>query len=143
MVDTRAADLTRIAVAADPNIVGVAILKKLAAVDAGATVILRADGLRLRVDTASGQPSQAALAALLAADLSPAAVKARDDAAQPAKAMFRDLVATALQNNNDFLALGANVNLAAAVQQLRRLSMQNNAMMKRLYQLSEGTGSEL
>ncbi len=71
-------DLTLIAAAADPNVSGVAVLRPDRVAEPGWTVVERADGLRVRIDTSTGvAPLAAAQKAILTADLSPAAVAAR------------------------------------------------------------------
>lgn len=72
-----AADLEAIAKAADGNVNGVSILAP-GSISAGPFVVVRGDGLTVRLDTATGaEPLQVARNAIANADLSPAAALAR------------------------------------------------------------------
>lgn len=86
-------------------------------------------------------PQRAQGANILAAfDSSDAAEQARQDAAKPELATLRDLAAAAIQNNSDFLALGLAANAAQVLAQVRRLSMQSTAVLRRLIQISDRIG---
>ncbi len=143
MFNTKATELHRVALAADAKVISVAILKPNGKTEPDWTVVTRGDGLRLRVTSSTGAPTQAAINAILAADLTPAGVKARADARNPARAVFRDLVAVAIEQNNALIALTGNVGTPVILQHLQRFAVQNNAIMRRLYQLSEVTDSEI
>lgn len=69
-------------------------------------------------------------------DLSDTAEQARQDALQPERATIRDLAASAVQANNTFLAL-TNPSNAQVIAQVRRLTQQSSAVIRRLVQLSE------
>lgn len=87
---------------------------------------------------ATPQQIAAGNALIASFDASDAAERARQDAAHPDKAAIRSQAASAIQANNDFLALGQAVTLAQAVAQIRALTRQSNVVMRRLIQLSEG-----
>lgn len=63
--------------AADANVVGVAVLANGAPAQPGWNVVTRADGVRVRVDTANGAPNAAAVAAVNNFDLSAPGVAAK------------------------------------------------------------------
>lgn len=128
--------LTTAAVVADGSVVGVAVLKPDREAEPGWFVTVRTDGLRVRIDTATGAaPSAAAVNAVKALDLSDAAERARQDATNPDRKALSDQAAQAIADNNTFLAL-ANPTTAQVVQQVRKLAQQNNALIKRLVQIT-------
>lgn len=71
-------DLVSLARAADANVTGGAVLESDRAAEPNWHVVERADGVRVRLDTANGNaPTQAAIDAVASADLSEGAVAAR------------------------------------------------------------------
>jgi hypothetical protein len=128
-------DLAFLAQAADPDVVGAAVLEPGRPAEAGWYVVERADGVRVRLDTATGAPpAQAARDAVAGADLSPAAVQARADARAPERTAVRALLAQAVADNDAFLAVAAPT-AAQTLAQVRALTRQASAALRRLAQI--------
>lgn len=79
-------------------------------------------------------------AIVAAFDSSDAAEQARQDAKQPEKTTLRNRAAEAVSDNNTFMALVSPTN-AQTLAQVKRLTEQNTAIIRRLVQLSEAAGS--
>ena len=130
-----AAYLTQLAAAADARVSGIGLLKPERVPDADWHVVERVDGLRVRVDIADGSaPNAAAIAAILAADLSDAAFAAREVDRNPKRKTLRAQAAAARAANLAFLALPTPTT-GNVLQQVKALTMQNNAIIARLIQL--------
>jgi len=108
-------DLEECAKAADPNVIGLAVNPDPSAVAInGWVVIERSDGLRVRIDTADGAPpTQAAIDAVLNADLTPAGITSRVTAEcrSMAKAVFAELREDAMRDRAMVLVLKDEINL--------------------------------
>lgn len=84
---------------------------------------------------ASQQQIAAAQAVIDSFDTSDAAQTAWEEDQHPERKAIRQAAAQAVQDNQDFLALGPALTLAQASAQLRRLTQQNNAIIRRLIQI--------
>lgn len=83
--------LTALARAADPGVVGCAVLKPDRAAEEGWHVVERPDGVRVRLDTADGAPpNDAAIAAVTGADLVALALAPARTEKLAALALWRD-----------------------------------------------------
>ncbi len=122
--------------AIDANITGVAVIRDLEYVaESHWYVVTRVDGIRIRVETVDDQPpAQAAQNAVLAFDVSDAAELLREAARNPERKTLREQAAAAVTANDAFLALAAPTT-AQVLQQVKRLTMQNTAIIKRLVQI--------
>lgn len=84
---------------------------------------------------ATAQQRADAQAVVDAFDFSEAAQQQWEEDRHPERKTLRQAAAQAVQDNQDFLALGPAATAAQVVAQVRRLSQQNNALIRRLIQL--------
>ncbi len=135
-IASAALDLFEAARAADPGVSGAAVLDAARPSEPGWHVVTRADGVRVRIDTATGAaPTAAALAAAVDLDLSPAALLARDDLRHPARKALRDLADQAVADIDTFLAIADTATAAQVRQATKRLAQMMKAVILRLTQI--------
>ena len=130
-----AAYLTQLAAAADARVSGIGLLKPERVPDVDWHVVERVDGLRVRVDIGDGSaPNAAAIAAILAADLSDAAFAAREVDRNPERKALRNSVVASITANLAFLSLPTPTPMQQRAH-LERLTQQMNAVLRRLVQV--------
>lgn len=134
---TVVAYLVKLAVAADSNVVGLAVVANGAVVSSPSSVIVtRAGGAKVRIDSSSESgPTQAAQNAVINADISPATIAAADDAERQNRADVRSMAAAFISDINDYLLIADTANATQVRTAVKRLAQAIKVIIPRLVEI--------